>query len=141
MAKVYEREIDPVLLDAYWLALREWSLAEFQAAAAELMRTSKFMPRPSEFNDLRKKALRKTAAEAWFTSGTSSDPRANRAMAIAAQGRYVGHIPRDELPFVQKRFAEVYDELEDVEETRAALAGGGWLQISADTAQRGLVKL
>lgn len=142
MAKVYEREIDSVLLDAYWLTLRDWSLDDFERAAAHLMRTSEFMPRPAAFNELRKTASQQIAAGAWFTSGTSNDPRANRAMHIATQGRYIGHIPLDELQWVQKRFIEVYEELSDVEETRAALGfDGGWLQISADTARRGLVKL
>jgi hypothetical protein len=121
MSKLYERELDTVLLDAYWLALRDWSLPEFERGAAELMRTSEFMPRPAAFNALRKKAADATAAEAWFTSGKSPDPLANRAMHIAAQGRYVGHIPLDELPWVQKRFLEVYSELQEAGEARKAL--------------------
>lgn len=134
LAKVYEREPDQPLLDAYWLALGDWSLAEFEAAAAQLMRTSKFMPRPADFAELRRQSRRQTAAEAWFTSGESPDPRARRAMRIAAQGRYVGHIPTDELPFVQRRFLEVYDELQEVEETRAALGGPDWLQLQSRAA-------
>ena len=134
MAKLYERELDNVLLDAYWLALRDWTLDEFQGAAAKLMQTHKFMPRPADFYEIRSKARNLTAAEAWFTMGKSDDPRANRAMHIAAQGRYVGHIPLDELPWVQKRFIEVYDELSDVEEARAALGGPDWLQLSGRAA-------
>ena len=121
MAKLYERELDSVLLDAYWLALRDWALPEFERGAAELMRTSEFMPRPAAFNALRQKAAEKTAAEAWFTSGTSADPLSNRAMKIAAQGRYVGHISLDELPWVQKRFLDIYAELQEVGEARRAL--------------------
>lgn len=121
MAKVYEREIDSVLLDAYWLALSDWEIGEFAQAAGELMRTSEFMPRPAAFNELRKRARHKSADEAWFTRGISDDPRANRAMKIATQGRYVGHIPTDELPWVQKRFKEAYEELADIEEARAAI--------------------
>lgn len=135
MAKVYEREIDGVLLDAYWLCLRQWTLPEFEAAAARLMQTSKFMPRPADFNELRQSVTRLTAAEAWFTIGTSDDPRANRAMQIATQGRYVGHIPIDELQWVQKRFLEVYDELTDVEETRQTLGGPDWLQLQSIAAK------
>jgi hypothetical protein len=131
MAKVYEREIDDALLDAYWLALRGWALPEFERAAAELMRTSEFMPRPAAFDAMRRKAAEKTAAEAWFTSGTSEDPTANRAMRIATQGRYVGHIPLDELPWVQKRFAEAYAELREVTETRQALGGPDWLTLQS----------
>lgn len=136
MAKLYDKEIEPVLLDAYWIALRDWSLSEFEGACAQLMRTQTFMPRPSEFTALRKKARELTAAEAWFTSGSSKDPRANRAMSVATQGRYVGHVPLDELPWVQKRFLEVYDELQDVDETRVALGGPDWLQLQTAAAGR-----
>lgn len=142
MAKLYERELDNILLDAYWLALRDWPFEEFQAAAARLMQTSEFMPRPAAFNALRESARKQLAAEAWFTKGTSDNPRANRAMKIATQGRYIGHIPVDELPWVQKRFIETYEDLSDVEEARAALGHDGhWLELSVETAKRGLVKL
>lgn len=134
LAKVYEREPDQPLLDAYWLALSDWSLAEFEAAAAQLMRVSKFMPRPADFTEMRSRSRRRTAAEAWFTSGESADPRARRAMRIATQGRYIGHIPTTELPFVQRRFMEVYDEMRDVDESRAALAGPDWLQLQSRAA-------
>lgn len=121
IAKVYERELDGVLLDAYWLVLRDWSLEEFERAAAHLMGSSEFMPRPAAFNALRNTARQRTASEAWFTMGTSDDERANRAMRIATQGRYIGHVPLEELQWVQKRFEQVYDELADVEDARAAL--------------------
>jgi hypothetical protein len=134
MSKLYERELDTVLLDAYWLALRNWSLADFERAAGELMRTSEFMPRPAAFNALRQKAAELSAGEAWFTQGRSDDPRANRAMHIATQGRYVGHIPLDELQWVQKRFLEVYAELKDVDDARQALGGPDWLQLQSSAA-------
>jgi hypothetical protein len=143
MAKVYERELDGPLLDAYWLCLRDWSLADFEAAAAHLMRSARFMPRPADFNDLRKAAGKTLAAEAWFTAGTSADPVANRAMHIATQGRYVGHIPLDELPWVQKRFLQVYDEMQDVGEARAALPhlNGHAALPSLDSAPKTISKL
>lgn len=121
MAELYQRELSNTLLDVYWLSLRDWSLAEFEGAAAKLMQSSTFMPRPADFTELRKQARERTAADAWFTKGTSDDPRANKAMQIATQGRYVGHIPLDELTWVQKRFVEIYDELADADEARAAL--------------------
>lgn len=65
MGELYQRELSGPLLDAYWLALRDWPLAEFEAAAAHLMATATFMPRPAEFNALRK-AGRQTAGEAWL---------------------------------------------------------------------------
>jgi hypothetical protein len=121
MAEVYQRDLSGPLLDAYWLALAPWSLAEFEAASARLMATAKFMPRPADFHELRK-AGRPTAGEAWqIACGTTDDPLIVRARHIATQGRYLGHIDLDELKWVQRRFCEVYDELQDVTETRQAL--------------------
>lgn len=121
MAELYQRDLSAPLLDAYWLALAPWSLGEFEAAAARLMSTSKFMPRPADFHELRQ-AGRPTAAEAWqIACGTTNDPLIQRARHIATQGRYLGHIELDELKWVQRRFCEVYDELRDVIETRQAL--------------------
>jgi hypothetical protein len=136
MAKVYEREIDGALLDAYWLALRDWSLADFEAAAAHLMRTSKFMPRPADFHELRE-AGRPTAAEAWLkaveasagaiscgrvmTVRTCGDPLIDRAVrAIGGYGA-IAMCDEDKLHFLERRFAEHYESIQDAEEVRAAL--------------------
>ena len=134
MAELYQRELSNTLLDVYWLTLKDWGLDEFERAAGSLMATGTFMPRPADFTALRKKAQESTAAEAWFTKGVSQDKRANHAMRIATQGRYVGHVPLDELPWVQKRFMEAYAELADVAEAREALPGPDWLQLQARTA-------
>lgn len=131
IAKVYEREIDGALLDAYWLALRDWSLADFEAAAAHLMRTSKFMPRPADFHELRE-AGRQTAAEAWlqalrhaassaYRNGPLGDPLIDRAVrAIGGYGA-IAMCDEDKLHFIERRFAEHYESIQDAEEVRAAL--------------------
>ena len=66
MAKLYERELDGPLLDAYWLALGDWSLGDFEQASRRLMATSRFMPRPADYHELRKQAGAMTAGEASF---------------------------------------------------------------------------
>lgn len=135
MAKVYEREIDGALLDAYWLALRDWSLADFEAAAAHLMRTSKFMPRPADFHELRE-AGRQTAAEAWlqalrhaassaYRNGPLGDPLIDRAVAALGGYRVIAMCEDDKLGFLERRFAEHYEAIQDAEETRRALPGIG----------------
>jgi hypothetical protein len=127
MAKLYEREIDGVLLDAYWLALRAWPLQDFERAAGHLMATCKFMPRPADFNDLRR-AGELTAGEAWeiVLRGDRLEPgsRAERAARIVGGQQRIRHadIERD-LPHVQRRFMEAYDELIDVDAVRTALPG------------------
>jgi hypothetical protein len=125
MAKVYEREIDAPLLDAYWLALREWSLDDFERAAGHLMATSKFMPRPADFNELRK-AGQLTAGEAWeqVLKGRPLPPggRAERAANIVGGQHQIrmADIERD-LPHIQRRFMEAYNELTEVDAIREAI--------------------
>lgn len=122
MAEVYQRDLSGPLLDAYWLALGAWSLGEFEGACSQLLRTSRFMPRPADFHEMRKSATCRTADEAWqIACGKTEDPLIIRARQIATQGRYLGHIDLDELKWVQRKFCEVYDELQDVAETRQAL--------------------
>jgi hypothetical protein len=141
MAKLYERELDGAMLDAYWLALRDWELADFQAAAGQLMRTSKFMPRPADFEELRR-AARPTAGEAWaearacFRSGArgTGDPLTDRVVQMLGGYKAMGYTASDQMPFIERRFAEHYTALQDAEEIRAAvpqIAGAARLRIGA----------
>lgn len=131
MGELYQRELSGPLLDAYWLALRDWPLAEFEAAAAHLMATATFMPRPAEFNALRK-AGRQTAGEAWlavlenvrrsaYRYGDTVGGAADRAVAALGGYHVVGHCDLDKLGFPERRFAEHYDALQDADDTRTAL--------------------
>lgn len=131
MAELYQRELSGPLLDAYWLALKSWSLADFESAAAHLMATATFMPRPSDFNQL-KKASEPTAGEAWATAlanctcwrGDRPSPGGRIDRAARAIGGYHAIAMADRetaLPHIERRFKEAYEELSDVEETREAL--------------------
>jgi hypothetical protein len=142
MAKLYERELDAAVLDAYWLALRDWELADFEAAAGQLMRSSKFMPRPAEFHELRK-AGRPTAGEAWIRvleyvrkgyarwegggiSKFGNAPQPDDALidrAVQAIGGYdaIAMSSTDKTPFLEKRFCEHYDSMQDADEIREAV--------------------
>lgn len=131
MAEMYQRELSNFLLDAYWLAMRDWMLTDFEAAAAHLMSTLKWMPKPSDFTELRR-AGEPTDAEAWTTAlaacvnwrNTEALPTGRIARAAAAVGGFqaiaMANTERD-LPFVQKRFLDAYNELSDVEPVREAL--------------------
>ena len=137
LGKVYEREIDQPLLDAYWLALEDWPIADFSAAARHLMRRGRFFPRPSDFEDLRRNATQRDAVEAWETARrtarnaislgrvrtdvTSGDPLIDRA--VAAVGGYGAIALCDSawLHALERRFLDAYSESRDVAEARAAL--------------------
>lgn len=55
IAEVHERELSEFMLDVYWLTLGDWTLEEFELAAAHLLEHHKFgMPKPSHFTELRR---------------------------------------------------------------------------------------
>lgn len=130
MAKLYEKEIDEAVLDLYWITLRDWSLPDFESAAAHLMGKLVFMPRPSDFNAL-KRAGELTAGEAWeialkkctcWHGGETPGGRIDRA--AKAIGGYHAIAMADQqtaLPHLERRFKEAYEELSDVEPVRQAL--------------------
>lgn len=133
MAKIFDRELDAVMLDAYWLALRDWSINDFERAAMRLMGTSKFMPRPADFTDLRRAALPMTAAgEAWakvldhlkdgYRNGLGLTPEIDRAVKAMGGYRALAMMPVDQLPWQAKRFNDLYAEVRDGIEARTALA-------------------
>lgn len=131
MSKVYEREIDGVLLDAYWLSLRSWSLRDFEQAAGHLMGNSKFMPRPADFTELRN-AGRPTGGEAFaqalahcasssYRAGPHPDPIIDACVRACGGYLVIAMSEQDRLPFIERRFAEHFEHLQDAEDTREAL--------------------
>lgn len=131
LAELHQRELSQFLLDAYWLAMRDWSIADFESAASHLMQTMTWMPKPSDFTAL-KRAGETTSAEAWTEALASCVnwrnpdqlPTGRVARAAAAVGGFRMIAMADQetaLPFIEKRFKEAYDELTDVESVREAL--------------------
>lgn len=123
MAAIKGRDLTPEALKLWWAALADWSIDEFKAAAAHLLKACAFMPTPYDFEQLRR-AGDMTAGEAWelVLSGKPLEGRALRA-ARAVGGQYAirhAHIERD-LPHFERRFKEAYAELTDVDQVRDAL--------------------
>lgn len=153
MAEMYGREMSNPLLDAYWLALGNWPLSAFEAAARHLMATSPFMPKPADFTALRK-AGRPTAGEAWIiaraacgscrevtaaganygSGGTCGDPLIDRAVNAIGGYRAIAMCDSDKLHFLERRFAEHFESLQDAEDVRAEIP-----QIPASFTPRNLV--
>lgn len=138
MARMYERDLDGPLLDAYWLALRAWTLQEFEQAAAHLMANSKWMPRPADFTALRR-AGRKTPGEAWalakhswstggrnvvtgeISGATSGDELVDQAVRMIGGYSVIARSTDEQLGYLERRFCEHYESLQDVTETREAV--------------------
>lgn len=131
MGRVFGAEIDTVILDAYWLALREWPLDEFEQAASHLLANNTFMPKPADFTKLRK-AGEQTAGEAWaevraalrrmdYSNPPQISPRIDRVIRAMGGYRDLALANTDSLPFREKRFAELWEELGEAEAVRVAL--------------------
>lgn len=132
MARVFGAEIDKPLLDGYWLALRDWQIADFEGAAAHLMGSSKFMPRPADFNELRKKASEQSAGEAWekvlkairtmyVREGASVDAKTDAVVRQMGGYAHLALMPSEDLKFRARDFQTLWADMGEVEEARTAL--------------------
>jgi hypothetical protein len=125
LAAIKGKDLTPEAISLWWSSMSRWSIDEFKAAASHLVTSCQFMPSPYDFEQLRR-AGEPTVAEAWETviSGKPLDPgsRTYRAAKLMG-GQYAircANVDR-ELPFIQRRFAEAYAELSDVEPVRDSL--------------------
>ena len=153
MSKLFGKPIDGSMLDIYWLTLRDWPLDEFERAAAHLLTTAHFMPKPADFHALRK-ATGMSPSEAWAVALTHaagayragpSVPEVERAVAAMGGWRAIAMASTDSLAFVEKRFLEAFKELGERTESREALTalpskgtGRGRLEKAADRLPVGL---
>jgi hypothetical protein len=122
--------------EIWWQAMQPWSIEEFKQAAAHLALAVEFMPGPYHFDQLRK-AGRPTAAEAWECArkaagsaiqcgqvthnGTCGDELIDRAVRGIGGYGVIAMCETEKLPFIERRFAEHYDSLQDVEDVRDAV--------------------
>jgi hypothetical protein len=144
-AELKGKALSAPALELYWRAMQDWSLDDFRAAAEQLVRTSEFMPTPKDFEDLRKMG-RPTAGEAWLEARAcargwrereSAVCTGNRLIdrAVAAIGGYraIAMCDLDRIGFLERRFAEHFESMQDAEDVRDAvpqLAYGGEGRIS-----------
>jgi hypothetical protein len=132
-AELKGKTLSAPALELFWNSMRAWSLDDFRTAANQLIRTFDYMPTPKQFEDLRK-AWRETPAEAWNSAreflrwglhGYTLDAKcpAKIATCLNALGgaNTVAMCDEDKLPFLERRFCEHYETLEDAEDTRSAV--------------------
>jgi hypothetical protein len=123
--------LTPEALDMWWLSLADWTIEEFRAAAAQLAVSVEFMPNPYHFAQLRKKASTEVCGEAWGNlllvirrSGYGREnlsPKVERVIAAMGGWSVLSMMKTEELPFREKRFRELWEEIGDVDEARKAL--------------------
>jgi hypothetical protein len=132
-AELKGKTLSAPALELYWNAMQTWELSDFQIAANRLLLTCPFMPTPKDFEDLRK-AGRETAGEVfaeirqWLRYSPNGytlqpDTPRNIETAIRAMGgpNAYANCQVNKLPFLERRFCEHLETLQDVTGTRAAL--------------------
>jgi hypothetical protein len=123
----------PEVLELWWACMADWRIEDFKAAAIQVLKTSAFMPTPKDFEDLRK-AGRETPAEAWiearshivwglhgFTLRDDCPPLIARVVRAIGGANAIGMCDEDKLHFLERRFTEHFETLQDATDTRAAL--------------------
>lgn len=150
-AELKGKQLSLPAVDLYWLAMQDWTIEDFKAAAAHLLSTCEFMPTPKDFEDLRK-AGRMTAGEAWdravghaassaYRQGPSGNEMIDQCVRMIGGYAAIAMCDEEKLHFLERRFTEHYATLEDSSDVRAALpqvAKPDWLQLGVDTARRRL---
>jgi hypothetical protein len=123
------KELTAEAYEIWWQAMQDWPLDEFKQAAAHLAKSVEFMPSPFHFEQLRK-AGRPTAGEAWADiramarhsfEGEPTDPIAARALRALGGLRSVAMCDSDKVHFLERRFADHFEAMQDSEEIRQAL--------------------
>jgi hypothetical protein len=129
----------PEALEMWWAAMEAWSLDEFKQAASHLARSIEFMPSPYHFEQLRK-AGRSTPGEAWasvlryvrndwsplgpIVNGGTPEPQdelVKRTVAAVGGYRAIAQSNTESTHFLERRFCEHYESIQDAHEVREAL--------------------
>lgn len=119
-------------IDLWWECMRHWDLRDFKLVATELMRSSRWMAEPFDFEQFKRK-FEMTAGEAWTlvlehvrSSGYEKraaigDARIDSVVRMLGGWRHIAMSQSDSLHFLEKRFAEHYATVGDVFTARQSL--------------------
>lgn len=128
-AELKGKQLSVPALELFWNSMQQWAIDDFREAANQLIRTCDFMPTPKDFEDLRK-AGRPTSGEAWAQirlmarrsyTAEPDDPVAARALQALGGLRAVAMCDSDKVHFLERRFAEHFEDLQDAEDIRSAV--------------------
>lgn len=134
LGRVFGADTDGVLLDAYWIALNDWPLADFEKAAGHLLANNQFMPKPADFTALRKagqqttgeafakaRAAMRAAMHGELPSLSCGDPAIDSAIRACGGYEAFAMVETDKIGFFERRFAEHYAAVSDSTAVRDAL--------------------
>lgn len=128
------KPLTPEGIELFWRSMQDWSIEDFKAAAAHLMRTVEFMPSAYHFEQLRK-AGEPTAAEAFararqivrrlyqreMASHDSGDPRLDAAIRACGGYEALAMCTTENIGFFERRFNEHFAAIGDAEAARSAV--------------------
>lgn len=128
------KPLAPEGIELFWLAMQDWTLDEFRAAAARLVKTVEFMPNPYHFEQLRK-AGQETPGEAFararqilkrlspreYSGHDSGDPKLDASIRACGGYEALAMCTTENIGFFERRFAEHFEAIRDAGETRRAL--------------------
>lgn len=128
LAEIHGRELSPAALKIWWGAMRSWNIDDFVAAANWLAKACEFMPKPVDFEDMRRHSVL-PASQAWaqvlailpggYRYG-GIDELTDRAVATLGGYRELAMSRTDSLDFKRRGFIEAYEDVVDVQ-ARAGL--------------------
>ena len=132
-AELKGKTLSAPAFELYWLAMRrDWSLAEFQAAAVHLLKSGRVwsgaIPQPADFEALRQSG-RPTAAEAWVrvldhaSSGAGrrgglGDELLDECVRVFGGYRAIADSDVKTIPFLERRFCEHYQAMREARDVR-----------------------
>lgn len=132
-AELKGKQLSAPALELFWNAMQHWSIEDFRAAANHLVGTCQFMPTPKDFEDLRR-AQRPSADEAWlkarkslqwtvngYVEAPGIDPLVAKTLRSIGGANALAMCDEDKLHFLERRFVQVYESLQDSNDTRQAL--------------------
>lgn len=133
MSEIYGAPMTAEALTLWWRLLApDWTLTAFHAATATLCKSKTFMPRPADYEALRRAAGRASGPEAWaqvlaevrqHCRGPIS-PAIDRAVRELGGYERVANCADERLGFLERSFLANYEGGATVEEARAALPAG-----------------
>lgn len=119
LADHYSQEVSDAGLDLWWSAMKHWPLDEFTTAANMLIRRVKFMPKASDFEELRRGSVM-TATEAWgevlsHLTGAYREGGIDELTdkAVEMVGGYYALAHCANLDFKRRDFIEAYEDVID----------------------------
>lgn len=121
LAEIYGRELSPAVLKIWWAIMQSWDIDDFTAAASWLAKASEFMPKPVDFQAIRRYSVI-PASEAWgkvlellpggYREG-GVDELTDKAVAMLGGYQELAMAKTDSLDFKRRNFVEAYEDIVD----------------------------